>query len=207
MSEQPARDGFVGLSRRIVAGRRFGARRIALLTIGSSAACSGKNAPPANAASADSAALAATAAVAIAPGPGCQPTGFWARCSVMYRLERTGIAPQLDSTKQPERVSLRGSGFVVKLGRMASLDVFLYPDSAARIADEQMLDRKEFVRADAPQTIRRERTLIENANLVALLTSLNDRMRERVSDALTAGPPQAPRAASDTPSRKGRGTR
>jgi hypothetical protein len=110
----------------------------------------------------------------------------------MYRLERSGLLPRIDSTDRPKPESLRGSGFVVKIGRTASLDVFLYPDSAARITDERMLDRTELVAPGAPQTIRRERTLIENANLVALLSSLNDHLRERVSDALTAGAPQAP---------------
>ena len=110
----------------------------------------------------------------------------------MYRLERSGLAPRLDSAAKPERVSLRGEAFVVKIGRLALLDVFLYRDSAARIADEQVLDRSEFVAPGVPQTIRRERTLIETANLVALLTSLNDHQRERVSDALTAGAPQPP---------------
>jgi hypothetical protein len=33
--------------------------------------------------------------------------------------------------------------------------------------------------------------LIRNANLLAILHSRNDHQRERVSDALTAGPPQA----------------
>ena len=110
----------------------------------------------------------------------------------MYRLERSGLVPRLDSTAKPEHVSLRGEAFVVKIGRMASLDVFLYPDSAARITDEHSLDRSDLVAPGVPQTIRRERTLIENANLVALLTSLNDHQRERVSDALTAGAPQPP---------------
>lgn len=110
----------------------------------------------------------------------------------MYRLERSGLIPRLDSTAKPEHVSLRGESFVVKIGRMASLDVFLYPDSAARITDEHSLDRSDLVAPGVPQTIRRERTLIENANLVALLTSLNDHQRERVSDALTAGAPQPP---------------
>ena len=52
--------------------------------------------------------------------------------------------------------------------------------------------RKQLVGATQEQTIKRERTLIENANLVGLLTSLNSHQRERVSDALTAGPPQPP---------------
>ncbi len=121
----------------------------------------------------------------------CPATGYWARCSVLYRLERAGLAPHLDSTATPEEKSLTGRAFVVKIGSLARLEVFLYPDSAARLADEKKLDRSKLVDAAAPQTIQRERTLIENANLVGLLTSINAHQRERVSDALTAGPPQA----------------
>jgi hypothetical protein len=60
----------------------------------------------------------------------------------------------------------------------------------ARVADAKKLDRTQLVLPGAEQTINRERTLIENANLIGLLTSLNGHQRERVSDALLAGPPQ-----------------
>ena len=140
-----------------------------------------------------------TAPKAVAATPGgsaCPANGLWAQCAVLYRLERAGLAPHLDSTGTAEEKSIGGGGgatsFVVKIGRLARLEVFLYPDSAARIADESHLDRKQFVGATQDQTIKRERTLIENANLVGLLTSLNSHQRERVSDALTAGPPQPP---------------
>jgi hypothetical protein len=111
----------------------------------------------------------------------------------MYRLDRAGLAPKLDSLAKPDETSLHGQSMVVKIGLSAKLEVFLYPDSAARIADAAKLDRTQLVSATAAQTIRRERTLIENANLVGLLTSINDHQRERVSDALTAGPPQPPK--------------
>ena len=129
----------------------------------------------------------------------CPQNGLWAQCSVLYRLERAGLAPRLDSTGKVEEKSIgRGAGegaatsFVVNIGLRARLEVFLYGDSAARIADETHLDRKQFVNGTQEQTILRERTLVENANLVGLLTSINAHQRERVSDALTAGPPQPP---------------
>ena len=128
-----------------------------------------------------------------APGsPNCPATGLWAQCSVLYRLERSGIAPHLDSTEKVEEKALTTStsNFVVKFGTSSRLEVFLYPDSSARIADGKKLDRTKLVNATATQTINRERTLIENGNLIGLLTSLNDRLRERVSDGLTAGAPQ-----------------
>lgn len=129
----------------------------------------------------------------VAPGDArCPSTGFWAECSLLYRLDRAGLAPRVDSGAKADEKSI-GSGaksFVVKIGMNARLDVFLYADSAARLADEQKLDRTQFVAPGAEQTIRRERTLIENANLVGLLTSINGHQRDRVADALMAGPPQ-----------------
>ena len=134
--------------------------------------------------------------VGAAPGgPGCPATGLWARCSVLYRLDRAGIAPHLDSTETVEEKVLHAGteAFVIKFGLNSRLEVFLYPDSAARLADGKKLDRTKLIDGTAPQTINRERTLIENANLLGLLTSLNERLRERVSDALTAGAPQPAR--------------
>lgn len=136
---------------------------------------------------------AATASAPTATGDtGCPETGKWAECSVLYRLERAGLAPHVDSTAKPEETSLSGRPMVLKIGMTAKLEVFLYTDSTARIADEKKLDRSKVVAPGAEQTIQRERTLIENANLAGLLTSVNNHQRERVADALMAGPPQPP---------------
>jgi hypothetical protein len=105
-------------------------------------------------------------------------------------LDRSGLAPHVDSTGKAEEKALAGRALVVKFGTTSRLEVFLYSDSTARIADAKKLDRATLVGPTDQQTLRRERTLIENANLIGLLTSINDRLRERVSDALTAGAPQ-----------------
>jgi hypothetical protein len=158
------------------------------------ACCIGCSTPDsARKAIADTAAAKPTTMAGAPPGAAtCPATGLWAECSVLYRLDRAGLVPHPDSSAKPEETSLRGKALVVKLGMNSRLEIFLYSDSASRIADEVKLNRSKFVNATAPQTINRERTLIENANLVGLLTSINDRMRERVSDALTAGAPQPP---------------
>jgi hypothetical protein len=155
------------------------------LAIGVVVACGKSNAP----ASRDSAAPPAAAISAESAG-GCPATGAWAECSVVYRLERAGLAPKVDSTAKPEDPSLGGQPLVIKIGLNAVLEIHLYADSASRIAAAAKLDRSELVGGTQPQTIKRERTLIESANLVALLTSINSHQRERVSDALSAGPPQ-----------------
>lgn len=129
--------------------------------------------------------------VAVRPGDaGCPATGLWAECSILYRLERSGLAPHVDSTGRADEKALSGQPLVIKFGPTSRLEIFLYSDSAARIADGKKLDRTTLVGATNQQTLRRERTLIENANMIGLLSSINDRLRERVSDALTAGAPQ-----------------
>jgi len=113
-------------------------------------------------------------------------------CGVMYRLERAGLAPRADTVFDREP-ALSPKGFVVLLGTRARLAVFLYASDSARAAEAAKLDPTQFVGAATGLTMRRERTRIESANLLALLTSLDDHQRERVSDALTAGPPQPAR--------------
>jgi hypothetical protein len=149
-------------------------------------ACSRTESPPAKSAS-------ATAAASVAVGSGgstCPATGLWAECSVVYRLERSGLAPHVDSTASPEEKELTGKPLIIKLGQTATLEVYIYPDSNARITDGKKLDRTKLIDGEAQQTIARERTLIESANVIGLLTSLSSHQRERVSDALMAGAPQ-----------------
>ena len=59
--------------------------------------------------------------------------------------------------------------------------------------EQEKLEKTKYVRFDAPVTMKVLPTLISNTNLIAILHSRNDHLRERVADALTAGPPQAPR--------------
>ncbi len=159
---------------------------VALGAFAATIAC-GKGEPPPPASS-TAHSVSPTATVA---GETCPATGLWAQCSVLYRLDRSGVAPKFDSTDtKPEEKLFTAPMFVVKIGQAARLEVYLYPDSTARIADEKTLDRARFVNDTSAQTIKRERTLIESVNLIGLLTSINSHQRQRVSDALTAGPPQ-----------------
>ena len=159
--------------------RRFGA----VIAVAAAAACSKSEAPP-------------PASSAVAPPPaastdaGCRPNGQWAECSVIYRLDRAGLAPAVDSGAAPTETPLTGRRLVLKIGRTAELELFFYADTTARAADAAKLDRSQLVSGTAMQTMKRERTLIESSNVIGLLTSINAHQRERVSDALTAGPPQ-----------------
>ena len=59
-----------------------------------------------------------------------------------------------------------------------------------RDEEEALLDRTKYVAYDAPLSIKPQPTLIHSVNAIAILHSRNDHQRERVSDAITAGPPQ-----------------
>jgi hypothetical protein len=147
-------------------------------------ACSKQEAPSAKAAG------IAADSTPIQSGSSCAATGLWSECQVLYHLERAGVAPKVDSSAKPAE-KLKGRATVMKIGSSALLEVYIYPDSASRIADEKTLDRTQFLMDSMPLTFDRKRVVIESVNLLGLFTTVNARQRERVSDAITAGPPQA----------------
>src|SRR5438270_10072009 len=66
----------------------------------------------------------------------CRPTGQWTDCAVFERLDQAGLAPRRDSSGgKLELPPLTGAGSRLTLGN-AELDVFIYPDAAAREKDE-----------------------------------------------------------------------
>lgn len=126
----------------------------------------------------------------------CPANGQWSECAVFDRLDHAGLAPRRDSSaKAIELPPLTQRGTRLLVGN-AELDVFIYPDTGHRVQDEAHLDRSKYIEATAEPTLRGEATLIRNSNLLAVLRSRNDHQRERVSDALSAGPPQAPRGSA-----------
>lgn len=126
----------------------------------------------------------------------CPSTGQWSDCAVFQALDRAGLAPRRDSSQKAVTLApLTRSGTRLLLGS-AELDFFVYPDARARERDESLLDKTKFIEAADEPTLRGEPTLIRNVNLLAILRSRNDHQRERVSDALSAGPPQPSGAAA-----------
>ncbi len=109
----------------------------------------------------------------------------------MDRLDHAGLAPRRDTGAVHEE-GLTISGIMVHVGS-ADLELFIYADSANRARDEARLDRKKFITAAQEPSLAGERTIIESVNLLAILATRNDHQRERVSDAITAGPPQPAR--------------
>jgi hypothetical protein len=130
---------------------------------------------------------AATAGVAEGK-PACPNTGHWTACGVLKRLESAGVAPQI-AESLPDLPDVGAAPMRFKVGR-AGLAVYLFADSTTRATAARRLDTLHFVSAAKELTMRGETTAIQNDNLLALLFSRSEQQRERVSDALTAGPPQ-----------------
>jgi hypothetical protein len=140
---------------------------------------------------ADSTAAARTSQTAGVPrsndGP-CPRTGHWTVCQVHDRIDRAGLAPY-DSVASAELPALGPAPTVYRVNK-AALVIYLFADSVARVKAARSLDTTRFVSSSLPLTVLTAATVIQNDNLLALLYSKNDHQRERVSDALTAGPPQ-----------------
>lgn len=139
---------------------------------------------------------AAAASPAIPPAsstakPPCPATGNWSECAVFERLDRAGLAPRIDSAGATEP-PLSLSGQLLRVGN-SQLELYLYADAASRERDQTKLDRTKYADASAPLSMRPLPTLIQSVNLIAILHSRNEHQRERVADAITAGPPQPSR--------------
>lgn len=134
--------------------------------------------------------IAGGSAQGIPTAPGCPANGLWTECAVLERLERAGLIPRRDSA--PVRAaSLSVPGIRLHLGT-AELEVYLFPTKSARERAMKGVDTTRYLGYTEAVSMQQLPTLIQSANLVAILHSRNDHQRERIGDALTAGPPQPP---------------
>ena len=120
--------------------------------------------------------------------PLCRRTGHWDSCLVKVRLEESGMVPQAGDP--PSDLPQLGAAPVTYHIGKAAIALYIYPDTLARARAARGLDPAKFIAPSAALTMKGEATAIQNDNLLALLFSLNDQQRERVSDAFMAGPPQ-----------------
>jgi len=103
----------------------------------------------------------------------------------------SGFVPKAEPGAARE-APLAATGTRYTIGR-ATLVVFLYPDAAARGADQAKLDTAVYLDPYEPVSMQDRATLVGNENLLAILHSRNDQLRERIGDVFTAGPPQPER--------------
>ena len=77
--------------------------------------------------------------------------------------------------------------------------MYVFADVATREREEARLDREKYVLPSTALGMRPLPTLIASSNLLAILHSRNEHLRERVADALTAGPPQPAQPTATKP--------
>lgn len=153
-------------------------------------ACSGAHdAPSTSAAVSDRPAV--TGARPAAQSGRCPHDGRWRTCSLVDRLDKAGLVPQVDTTAPPERLPFfHAPGTVVHLG-LGELHTFLYDDTTALTRDLAAFDTVRATPRGGSYSWKSTPTFVRSANLVAVLLTPNERQIERVQLALEAGPPQA----------------
>jgi hypothetical protein len=156
------------------------------------AACSSgsKQPPPPE----DTAESAQPIVAAPAPAPGdtsCPATGRWARCSAIKAIYRAGLNTHADEAKDVTEAPLSITGFELPLSR-GVVRFFVYADSNSRRRDQMKLDSSKFAIPPREPVFGRQRALVPSANLLVLMDVSNSKNRERIANALMAGPPQPP---------------
>lgn len=72
----------------------------------------------------------------------------------------------------------------------AGVAAYFFADTLARHTAAAALDTSKFIAPARAVGMRAEATAIQNDNALVILFSRNEHQRERVADAITAGPPQ-----------------
>jgi hypothetical protein len=129
-------------------------------------------------------------AQAVANSP-CPPDGLWKECNVTERLIRAGLGVRLDSAPATDS-TIAKPGLLYHIGR-ATLAVYLFANEAERKAAVAKLDTSGFIDYMATQVYPPRTSMLQSANLLALMVSQNGEQRQRIGDAITAGPPQPAR--------------
>jgi len=151
----------------------------------------GKSSTP----SADTAHPAAAPPVAGAARPSgpCPPTGEWAICSLEKRMKSAGLVARRITPGTVARAGFSAKPVSYALGRDSRLDVFFYRDEQALARDVAKLDTLHGVPFGAAPDTASPPVWIRSANVAALLFTHDPREADRVSLAITAGPPQPAR--------------
>ena len=129
-----------------------------------------------------------TRAQEVAHSP-CPADGWWKECSLTDRLIRAGMGVRLDSAPAKDS-AIAKPGLLYRIGK-STLQVYLFADSAERKAAVAKLDTSGFIGYEDTQVYPPKTSMLQSANLLALLVSQSGQQRQRVGDAITAGPPQA----------------
>lgn len=119
----------------------------------------------------------------------CPRTGRWAICSFEKRLQQAGFVLRKAGGEPPRRSGLSVLPQAYTLGR-AYLEVFIYPDEAALKRDLAGLDTTVVAPREGKNDWGMPPRFIRSGNLIAVFLTSNEQQSERLTLAVTAGPPQ-----------------
>jgi hypothetical protein len=138
----------------------------------------------------DAAPIASEAPAAAGNSPAsCPRTGRWALCSFEKRLQQAGFVARKAGDKPPRRTGLSVQPQAYTLGR-AYLEVFIYPDETSMKRDLAGLDTTVVAPRGGKNDWGMQPRFIRSANLIAVFLTSNEQQSERLTLAVTAGPPQ-----------------
>jgi hypothetical protein len=119
----------------------------------------------------------------------CPRTGLWAKCSLEKRLEQSGFVVHPVNGDSPRRAGFSVLPAVYNLGR-SRLEVFLYSSQQSAARDASGLDTLTAAPRGSTPAWPMPPTFIRSANLIAIFLTGSPVQGERLTLALTAGPPQ-----------------
>lgn len=117
--------------------------------------------------------------------PAVPSMGAWTEAQLVKRLVDAGLAPQRrDSATGPQWMGVPVVSFTLGV---AVLDAYVYHDSTARLSIVARLDPVTLAPTGRESHWGVPRELIQNGNLLAVVTGGTDRQRDRIATALAAG--------------------
>lgn len=135
---------------------------------------------------------------AVAGSPGCPSDGRWTPCALVDRVSRSGLVFKAagDTVRAP---FLGAPGVRYKVGSVATLVAFIYPDSMALERDWRMLDTLRLTaKGDTAGPWPSRPFVVRSANLLVAMFDGSETQTERVGLAITAGAPAPSRPESPT---------
>ena len=135
----------------------------------------------------------AAAPIAIPPAsaaPSCVSEGDWRPCSIEKRLTDAGFVPVNKGAAPSGLFSVPGTTYALGTSVM---HIYVFPTAAALKREVATIDTVAVARRGATASWPLPPTFITSNNVAAVLVSDNDRLIERVQNAITAGLPSATR--------------
>ena len=166
--------------------------RTYLLLCMSVAACRGGSSRPADSVFTgghDTLGTSSSTVAASAKGSPCPRTGLWALCSLEKRLSQAGFVVRPVTGPTPRRAGFGVAPAAYILGH-ARLEVFVYPDEVALSKDIAGLDTLTVSPRGKLGAWIGARTFVHSANLAVVFLTDSPVQAERLTLAITAGPPQ-----------------